>query len=237
MSNPITTPAKPVTPPVETKQPSQEDIAKIFTQMAELKKQIDDSAKAKKEVKALPEEVKEKPINWDEVSEKDVFDLSQNIPAVDQEAPQSEFIQLKDKSYIPRWVNVTPKRMGQAIQQGYTYITKEDLDPNWVHGLIQDTSGHYADFDVVAMKIHKARYYPRLRKNFEHNMSFMTKMKVQTKINNEVEKSNLSNQLKDSFHRGALSLYGEEVKEESIPDEIFEASLNQKDTPNKDLTL
>lgn len=223
MSNPQeakTTPPAPV-PPAK---PSIDDIAKQMLSIQAQNAAQKEAKVAAAKAEASPEIKSAEPeLDWETITEDDVFDLTVPIPVIEQSAPDEMTLHIKDKNYVARWVHMGQKRLGMAIAQGYTFVTKEDWDPNFPCPLILNPAGQFQDTDVVAMKIHKSRYFPRLRKNHEQTMSIHGKAKLRKMINETVDSTQ-----RNAIHRGAQSIYEEKVKEDFIPDDIFETSINRK---------
>lgn len=111
---------------------------------------------------------KEKRIKLDftKIDETSVYDLNVPIEAIEHEVPDYTKIVLKDATYIPRWVQVHPARLGPMRQAGFTYITAEDLAEELVMDLEADENGHYRFIDLVAMKCSKDKYFGALRRNY-----------------------------------------------------------------------
>jgi len=99
------------------------------------------------------------------LKETDVYNFDIPIRTIENEIPDFLDIHLLDSNYVPRWINKDPRRLGQAIAEGWTYITHDDLsEPLKIK--LDSADGHYVYADVVAMKLTKEKVYGRIRANF-----------------------------------------------------------------------
>lgn len=190
-------------------------IEELAKQILDMRAQLDAKDKASTSKPQTQAETKPAEIDWANIKESDVFDLSIPIPAIEHQMPDYLDVHLKDPMYVARWVHKLPERLGPALQAGYNYITKEDLDDRFPIPLTFDTEGHYAHADVVALKILKSRYYPALRRNHEKTMAIHGRGLVKGKINKEIENSPVGRQMESALRRGAISFYEEETREEA----------------------
>lgn len=154
------------------------EMLKLMQDVLDLKKKIEtkDAEAAKKAAKSIPV------IDWTKITEKDITDLSIDIPVIEQEVPSYMDVHLIDKNYIPRWVNIMPQRIGVCMAEGYSYIKKEHMDPNYPILLQFDTSGNYSCGDVVCLRILKSRYYPAIKANYMRTMSIHGKNKLRKAV-------------------------------------------------------
>jgi hypothetical protein len=113
-------------------------------------------------VKAAPA----KPVDFEKLSEKDVFDLSIPIDVITHDLPDYVEVHLKDQNYVPRWVFKHSRRLGPMIAIGWTYVTEEDLAEKLKLEQPLDENGHFTLDDVVLMKCQKAKYFGQLRRNY-----------------------------------------------------------------------
>ena len=172
-AQPATKPA-----PVEAKGISPE-LASMMAQILELKQKVDakDRVAAQRIVDAAPPA-----IDWTKIEEKDIINLDLNIPVIEQEVPEFMNVVLKDKNYITRWVHQMGQRLGVCLASGHTYVSQEDMDPNYPKFLNFDTNGHYSFGDVVCLRILKSRYYPAIKANYMKTMAIHGKNKLQRAI-------------------------------------------------------
>jgi hypothetical protein len=105
------------------------------------------------------------------VQEKDIYDFSVPIAVIDHQLPDFLDIKLKDPNYVPRWINMDARRMGQVIAEGWSYISEEDLAEPLKVEIGDSADGHYVYDDVVAMKLTKEKVYGRIRGNFIKSLS------------------------------------------------------------------
>jgi hypothetical protein len=104
--------------------------------------------------------------DFSNVAEKDIYDFSIPIQAIDHNLPDFLKIELKDQNFVARWINMTPRRMGQALAEGWQYIRKEELASKLEIQIQNNVEGHIVYADVVAMKLSKQKVYGRIRGNF-----------------------------------------------------------------------
>lgn len=190
--------------PAKAEVPSPEKIMELLQRVQAL-----ETAKVP-EVKAAaaPPEVK---IDWSKVSERDVADLNFPIPVIEHELPEYMTIWLKDNSYIAKWCHTTQRRVGTLLAQGYEFIKSEDWDTNYPQILKFDAEGHLTFDDVVAVRIHKSRYYGKIKRERDKSMQIRGVAgydKVKGIVNNSI--SNTPG-MESAINRGALSFYGEKA--------------------------
>jgi hypothetical protein len=113
-------------------------------------------------------------LDFTKITEKDVYDLSIPIEAIMHHVPDLTKIELKDKNYIARYINVHPGRMGPMKAAGFTYINKEDIE-SIAMDIQPDENGHYRYIDTVAMKCPKIKYLGALRANYERSVAVTDK--------------------------------------------------------------
>lgn len=156
-----------------------DDLAKVLKEIGELKKAKaeGDIAKAQAISAATPP-----PIDWTKITEKDIIDMSLDIPVIEQDTPEYMNVHLLDKNYIPRWIHTMSQRLGVCLASGYSYVTKEDFDPKYPIFLNFDTNNHYSSGDVVCLKILKSRYYPAIKANYLKTMAIHGKNKLHTAV-------------------------------------------------------
>jgi hypothetical protein len=102
-------------------------------------------------------------LDFEKMTEEAAYDLDLPIVAKPFSNEDSLDVDLKDKSYVARWVNVNPMRLGSMRSRGFVYIVKDDLASPLNVEVEEDAQGHYRINDVVAMRIKKDRYFGALR--------------------------------------------------------------------------
>lgn len=102
-------------------------------------------------------------LDFDNMTEETAYDLDIPIIAKPFSNEDSLNVDLKDKSYIARWVNVNPLRLGSMRARGFIYVVDADLDSPLNIEIEVDAQGHYRCNDVVLMRITKERYFSALR--------------------------------------------------------------------------
>jgi hypothetical protein len=102
-------------------------------------------------------------LNFADMTEEAAYDLEIPIVAKPFSNEDALTIDLKDKNYVARWVNVNPMRLGSMRSKGFLFVVAEDLASPLNIDIEVDAQGHYRCNDVVAMKISKDRYFPALK--------------------------------------------------------------------------
>lgn len=115
----------------------------------------------------------QKPIDWNKMTERDIFDLSVPIETVGGDLPDYMKITLKDSNFVPRWVQKMPRRLGPMRAKGYTYVTKDEIEGELNIAVEPDENGVIRFDDVILMKIEKRAYYGMLRRNHERALSMV----------------------------------------------------------------
>jgi len=211
MSDAIKTPeVKPaIAPPVavpEAKAVSVEQVMELLAKVTKLEAKVD----AKAQAPVAP--VVEAPIDWTKISEHQVADLNFPIPVYEHELPDYMTVYLKDQNYVAKWVHRSAAHLGTMLASGYEYITASDWDPNKPMVLAFGSDGHLMYDDVVALKVHKQRYFGKLRR--EQLKSTQIRgisgyNKVKGQLNNAV--ANIPG-MESAMNRGAMSFYGESAE-------------------------
>jgi hypothetical protein len=191
-------------------------MADLAKQLLDLQKQVNEKAtKAEVVTKAMVTPPVKPEIDWANMDENSVFDMSIPIPAIEQEVPDYLNMHVQDKMYVTRWIHKLRERLGPCLAAGYTYVTKPEIDNRYPISLEPDSEGHYTFGDVVLLKILKSRYFPALRRNHEKSMSIHGARQVKGKIGSETSNNP---KLESAIRRGAISFYEQEATEESGPD-------------------
>lgn len=102
-------------------------------------------------------------LDFENMTEEAAYDLDLPIVAKPFSNEDSLDVDLKDKSYVARWVNVNPMRLGSMRSRGFIYISADDLATPLNIEIEVDAQGHYRCNDVVLMRIQKERYFSALR--------------------------------------------------------------------------
>lgn len=106
---------------------------------------------------------KEGKLNFEEMTEEAAYDLDIPIIAKPFSTEDSLNVDLKDKSYTARWVNVNPLRLGTMRSRGFIYVVADDLASPLNIEIEVDAQGHFRCNDVVLMRITKERYFAAMR--------------------------------------------------------------------------
>lgn len=102
-------------------------------------------------------------LDFEKMEEAAAYDLDLPIVAKPFSNEDALDVDLKDKSYVPRWVNVNPMRLGSMRAKGFVYVHAADLASPLNIEIEVDAQGHYRSHDVVLMRIEKERYFSALR--------------------------------------------------------------------------
>lgn len=113
----------------------------------------------------------QKPIDWNQMREQDVFDLSVPIEPVGAELPDYMKVELKDSNFVARWVQKMSRRLGPMKAKGYTYVTADEIEGELNLAIEPDENGVFRHDDVILMKIEKRRYYGMLRANHQRALA------------------------------------------------------------------
>lgn len=149
--------------------------------------------------------------------ESDVFNLDIPIQAIDHQPPEYMDVQLKDTNFVPRWIQTSAMRLGQARSQGWGYVIQEDLAKQLNIEIEEDVNGHFVYNDVVLMKCTKEKVFTQIRANFQRALSVTHQGKLHERMRNavesEIERSSDEHgiPLRDAFNKykesGAISTY------------------------------
>lgn len=102
-------------------------------------------------------------LDFEAMTEEAAYDLDIPIVAKPFSTEDSLNVDLKDKSYTARWVNVNPLRLGTMRSRGFIYVVADDLASPLNIEIEVDAQGHYRCNDVVLMRITKERYFAAMR--------------------------------------------------------------------------
>jgi hypothetical protein len=125
--------------------------------------------------------------------------------------PDYMTIHLADSNYIAKWIHKMPSHLGTMIAEGYEWIKEEDWHPDHPKVLGFNSEGHLVYEDVIGLKVHKSRYFGKLRRDFlkaTQIRGVAGMNKVKGAINNQIQNDP---RLGDALSRGAMSFYGEEA--------------------------
>jgi hypothetical protein len=159
-------PTTPIAPPVTTTAVSEARLVELLEQFQKLSAKVDAKVAAQPTATAVAktEIAKAAEIDWSQVNENQVFDLSFQIPVIEHELPSYMEVHLKDQNYVARWCNRSPRRLGPLMASGYEFVTPEHWDESFPHILNFDGEGHLIMDDVVLLRVHKSRYFSALRR-------------------------------------------------------------------------
>ena len=106
---------------------------------------------------------KDKVIDYSTLTETDIYNDSIPIDVKPFGMEDSLTINLKDKNYVPRWINKNAIMLGKALKNGFTYVTAEDLETPLDVAISEDAQGRFLNYDVIAMKCLKRIYFGALK--------------------------------------------------------------------------
>ena len=164
-------------------------------------------AKEKVPVKA---DVKVSGIDWTKVREEDIVNGSIPIEAKPFSMSDSLDIDLVDKNYAARWVNINPKLLGTALRNGFTYVTNKDLAKPLDVAIVEDVNGRFINLDVVAMKCPKVTYFGALKASLQRAVNTISSLSSKKAAKNQA----MAQLIKDAgagvgeeFEAGKVSFY------------------------------
>jgi hypothetical protein len=164
---------------------------------------------AKVEPKSTKTLVDATEIDWSKVTEAQVGDLNFPIPVYEHEIPEYLNVSLVSNEYVSKWVHTSTRRLGSKLAEGYTYVTKEDWDLSKPSILPFNSEGHMVYEDVVALKIHKSRYFGMLRREVLKSTQIRGVAgynKVKGMVNQSIQNTP---GMESAINRGAMAFYGE----------------------------
>lgn len=149
-------------------------------------------------------------LNFEDMTEEAAYDLDLPIVAKPFSNEDSLDVDLKDKSYTARWVNVNPMRLGSMRSRGFIYVTEDDLASPLNIEIEIDAQGHYRCNDVVLMRITKDRYFSALRAaHLRANaaVSAIGAHKAATGIANQYMEKEAGGEYVDYANKGRVKFY------------------------------
>lgn len=195
--------------PLVTAAPSTADVAKLLLEVARLQQKVDtripDVPLATKGVSAAD-------IDWSKVTDKQIAELDFPIPVIEHELPDYMNVHLADNNYIAKWIHKLPSHLGTMKASGYDFITESDWDNNFPKVLAFNSEGHLAIEDVVACKIHKSRYFGKIKREAIKSMAIRGVAgydKVKGQLNQSIANTP---GMESAINRGAMAFYGEQAE-------------------------
>jgi hypothetical protein len=184
---------------------SDEDLAKLTSRVQE---QLAAKASQPDKKSASPRYI----TDFSNVSERDVFNLDVPIQAFSHELPDFLTVKLVDSNFEARWIQTNSRRLGQAIAEGFTYVTNAELAGALQVYVTPDASGHFVYADVVLMKLPKAKLYARLRSNFIRSLSVTKNVsalheKMRQHIEQDIENQGFGEDFKKYKEKNAMGVY------------------------------
>jgi hypothetical protein len=149
-------------------------------------------------------------LDFDNMTEEAAYDLDIPIIAKPFSNEDALDVDLKDKSYVPRWVNVNPMRLGSMRSRGFIFIVEEDLAKPLNMDIEVDAQGHYRCNDVVLMRITKDRYFAALRAGFMRANAAVSALgahKAATNVATQYMEKETSGDFVEYANRGKIKFY------------------------------
>jgi hypothetical protein len=151
-----------------------------------------------------------KEIDYTKLTMDDIYNLDIPIIAKAFGAEDALKVDLLDKNYEPRWVNKTPRRLGQMLSYGFIYVTDKDLAKKLEVEVVPDAQGHFTLDDVVLMRIPKIKYYSALRAAHERAIKTVSSVgSARAAKSQAVEfmQKNTSGQFANEVSEGKIDFY------------------------------
>jgi len=156
---PVPAPPPMVAPTVQAKPTADPALeAEVKRVLAKLARQKEEAAKPKEP-------------DWKNLSEREAMSLDVYIPVIEHDVPDYMNMKLKDTEYEVVWASKDQRRIGQLLAEGYEFLKKEDVDPNFAIPLVFDSDGHYYYSDVVCLKVHKRILYGKRRRALQVSLN------------------------------------------------------------------
>jgi hypothetical protein len=150
-----------------------EELKALSAKQAELQRNLAELKAGREGIKSSAERLKPVKTDFSKLTEESAYDYNIPIEAISFDLPSyMDFNHLlKDQNFIGRWINANPARLGPMKAAGFIPVTKDDLVDELPLAITLDMNGYYKFIDVIAMRIHKEKYFAALRKN--HKQSIM----------------------------------------------------------------
>ncbi len=113
------------------------------------------------------EAAKPKEPDWATITEAEASNPAVYIPVIEHEIPEYMNIKLKDPEYAVVWASKDQRRIGQLQAEGYEFVKKEHMHPDFKIPLVFDSEGLYCYEDVIAMRVHKRILFGKRRRMLE----------------------------------------------------------------------
>jgi hypothetical protein len=165
-------------PPVAVVADSQGELKVLNDRIRDMEKAMQLLKEGRDGIKLRAVAIERKPIDWNKIQEKDIFDLNVNIDTINHDMPDYMLIIPKDSNYVLRWVHKLPRRLGPMKAKGFQFAKAEDIEGDLNIALEVNANGQIQFDDVLLMKIEKRLYYGMLRANHKRAIEMVDQKKA-----------------------------------------------------------
>jgi|SRR6516164_7909834 hypothetical protein len=161
-----------------------------------------------RKAKAIAEFIPKEP-DYKTLSEKDIASKDIYIPVIEHDLPDYMNMVLADDEYVPIWVNRDQRQVGTKQAEGYEFLEKKHIAPDFHVPLKFNSEGQYVYQDVVCMRVHKRIRFAKLRKYYEISRAQLKPAQAQENAKSQLmEKVILGDPALDAaFASGAYKFY------------------------------
>jgi hypothetical protein len=117
------------------------------------------------------EDAKPKEPDWSKLTEAEAMSAAVYIPVIEHDIPDYMNMKLKDAEYMCVWAAKDQRRIGQLQAEGYEFLRKEHIHPDFKLPLLFDGEGNYTYADVVCMRVHKRIVYGKRKKALQISLN------------------------------------------------------------------
>jgi hypothetical protein len=117
------------------------------------------------------EDAKPKEPDWATLTEAEAMSAATYIPVIEHDIPDYMNMKLKDAEYMCVWASTDQRRIGQLQAEGYEFLKKEHIHPDFKVPLLFDSEGLYTYADVVCMRVHKRIVYGKRKKALQVSLN------------------------------------------------------------------
>jgi hypothetical protein len=174
---PVAKAASDVTTEAQAQAP-QDDLSVLNARIKDMERAMELLKEGRDGIRLRAAAIERKPIDWNKIQEKDIFDLNVNIDTINHDMPDYMLIVPKDSNYVLRWVHKLPRRLGPMKAKGFQFARPEDIEGELNIALEVDENGQIRFDDVLLMKIEKRLYYGMLRANHKRAVEMVDQKKA-----------------------------------------------------------
>lgn len=165
---------------------SQDELKLLNSRIKDMENAIDLLKRGRDGIKLRAAEIERKPVDWNKIQERDIFDLDVNIDIIDHDMPDYMLVVPRDGNYVLRWVHKLPRRLGPMKVKGFQFCRVEDIEGELNIAMETDENGHIRFDDVILMKIKKSLYYGMLLANHRKALDMVDRKKAHQKERDRV---------------------------------------------------